>query len=80
MNVRALVDSKILDKPVTRPTLFIWGTRDGVVASTVIEKQKAYIKAPFQELRLEAGHALVQEKENEVYKAILAHLKVKIEK
>jgi pimeloyl-ACP methyl ester carboxylesterase len=77
MNVQELVNSKILDKVITRPTLFIWGTKDAVIAPTVIAKQKEYINAPFKELSLDAGHALVQEKENEVVSAILEHLKEK---
>ena len=75
MNIPELIKSQALEKPITRPTLFIWGTKDPVISPTVIAKQKDYIKAPFQEISMEAGHALMQEKENEVISAILSHLK-----
>lgn len=74
MNVAELVKSKSLDEPITRPTLFIWGSRDLVIAPSVIAAQRAYIKAPYQELKLEAGHALIQEQEKAVTDAILTHL------
>lgn len=75
MNVAELVKSKSLDKLITRPTLFIWGSKDLVIAPSVVAAQRPFIKASYQELKLEAGHALIQEQEKAVADAILAHLR-----
>jgi pimeloyl-ACP methyl ester carboxylesterase len=76
MDVEGFAESRIFMKDITRPTLFIWGTKDVVIAESVIAKQKPFIKAPYQEIKLEAGHALVQEQEKIVIEAILKQWKV----
>ncbi|MCP4441347.1 MAG: alpha/beta hydrolase [Aureispira sp.] len=63
------------DKKVMVPTLYIWGKNDDALGRTGAEKTKEYVGGEFQFLELEAGHWLVQEKKEEVYKAVLAHLK-----
>lgn len=62
------------DKGVMRPTLFIWGSEDGVIAEEIIPEQEAFIKAPYKKLRLKAGHSLIQEKPDSVMQAIFEHI------
>lgn len=62
-------------KNIIRPTLFIWGKEDPVVASEIIPLQEDYIKAPYRELPLVSGHSLIQSKEDSVVQAILTHLR-----
>lgn len=63
------------EKNILRPTLFIWGKKDPVIASEIIPLQKAYIQAPYQELALNTGHSILQTKTDSVLQAILTHLK-----
>jgi len=65
---------KSFKKKVTRPTLFIWGSKDRVVAPDIIPQQSSYIDAPFQILQLESGHSLIQEKQDSVLNAIFSHI------
>lgn len=74
MDVGELVKGGSLNRPITRPTLFIWGSNDPVIAPSVVAAQQAFIQAPYQELKLNAGHALMQEQEKAVTDAILAHI------
>jgi pimeloyl-ACP methyl ester carboxylesterase len=75
MDIEKLVASGIINQPVTQPTLFIWGSKDPTVAPSVIDKQRPFIQRPYRELRLEAGHALIQQQENAVVDAVMAHIK-----
>jgi len=65
---------QLLEKPIERPTLFIWGIHDPVVAPSIIPLQKSHINAPYQELSLSTGHSLIQTKKDSVIHAILVHL------
>jgi len=60
-----------MDNKITRPTLFIWGSEDDVVAPHIITKQEALIDAPYRSLKLHAGHSLMQEKEDSIIQAIV---------
>ena len=64
---------------VTRPTLFLWGAKDGVIAPEVMPLQAPYIKAPFQSIRLDCGHSLMQEKTDSVVQAVLKHWSLQVE-
>ncbi|TAE32198.1 MAG: alpha/beta hydrolase [Cytophagales bacterium] len=75
MDVAKLVGTGSLNKPITRPMLFIWGTNDPVIAPSVIAAQRVYVKGPYQELKLKAGHALIQEEDQAVIDGILAHVR-----
>ncbi len=66
-------DSKSFDKNIVRPTLFIWGKEDPVVAHDIIPRQKDYIKAPYQELSVQSGHSLLQAKTDTIVATILSH-------
>lgn len=73
----AKIDTKTVDKSFTknilRPTLFIWGTEDPVVAHDIIPLQKTYIKADYQELSVQSGHSLMQAKTDTIIAAVLKH-------
>lgn len=73
LEIDEIVSENTFDKQITRPTLFLWGEKDQVIAPSVIARQDSYIDAPFQSIRLEAGHALMQEKTDSVIAAILEH-------
>lgn len=75
MDVEKLVTGGTINQPILRPTLFIWGSKDFAIAPSVIARQRPFIQGPYKELRLEAGHALIQQQEKVVIKAVLAHLK-----
>lgn len=75
MDVEKLVADKTLNRPVSPPTLFIWGSKDFAVAASVVARQKLLIRGPYREIRLDAGHALIQHKEKAVVEAVMTHLK-----
>lgn len=62
-----------VQKNIIRPTLYIWGNQDPVIAPNIIPLQKAYIDAPYDEVELDAGHSLIQEKEEVINKLLLQH-------
>lgn len=75
MDVNALVTGKTLNQAITRPTLFIWGSNDFAIAPSVVVKQRPFIRAPYQEIRLNADHALIQHAESAVIEDVLTHLR-----
>jgi pimeloyl-ACP methyl ester carboxylesterase len=75
MDVEGFVKSKVFEKEITLPTLFIWGKKDLVISETVIKQQVKFIKGKYKEIPLDAGHNLIQEEEKIVIKAILEHFK-----
>jgi len=68
-------NTESFEKNILRPTLFICGKQDPVVAHEIIPLQEAYIQAPYQAMLLETGHSLIQTKTDSVMQAILFHLK-----
>lgn len=77
MDVEGFVKNKTFEKPITCPSLFIWGKKDFVIAESVINNQIPYFKNSLTMLPLDAGHNLIQEKEQEVTDAVLKHWKTK---
>ena len=75
MDVEQIANSKRYDKTINRPTLFIWGTEDGVIAPAIIPRQKDFIIAPYKAIAIEAGHGIIQTKPDTVINEILAHFK-----
>jgi len=65
-----------LKQSVSRPTLFIWGNQDKVLAPHIISQQEALIDAPYQEIELDAGHSLIQEKGDSIVSLLLSHWKM----
>jgi pimeloyl-ACP methyl ester carboxylesterase len=80
MDVESFVKNKTFEKPINCPTLFIWGKKDFVIAESVIMNQTPYFKNSLTVLPLDAGHNLIQEKEQEVTDAVLKHWKTKTNK
>jgi pimeloyl-ACP methyl ester carboxylesterase len=58
---------------VLRPTLFIWGNRDDAVGRSAVDAQRAYMKAPYQEIELDAGHWVLADDSTRVIDETLAH-------
>lgn len=75
LNISEVVANKTYRKKINTPTLFIWGTEDGVIAPAIIPQQKTWINEPYREVSLEAGHALIQMKEDSVVNEIMDHFK-----
>jgi len=73
MNLEEISDNAFLEKDILRPTLYIWGTKDPVIARAIIPLQKPLIKAAYQEISLETGHSLIQSKTDTVVAAVLNH-------
>jgi len=59
---------------VEPPTLFLWGRREGWVNAERLERQRALVRGPYQELELDAGHWLMQEQTRTVVERVLGHL------
>jgi len=74
MDVDKIVANKTYMKSIQVPTLFMWGTKDGVLSPSIIPNQKEWISAPFREVSLETGHGLIQSEPDTVILEILAHL------
>ncbi|MEM1123901.1 MAG: alpha/beta hydrolase [Bacteroidota bacterium] len=60
-------------KKIHRPTLFIWGTKDPVVAHEIIPLQKKYMQADYEVLKVRAGHSLLQARTDSIITAVLGH-------
>ncbi len=63
-----------VDPVVNLPVLFIWGNQDPAVGRTAVEQQAQYLKGPFQEIELDAGHWLMETHAEQVSAAILRHI------
>ena len=57
------------------PFLFIWGNKDPAVSRNSVDGQRPFIKGPFTEIELDAGHWLIEEQTDKVVPAVLDHLK-----
>lgn len=73
LNIENIVKDKIFEKAIERPTLFIWGTADPVIAPAIIPLQADYIKTPYRELPLETGHSLMQLEGDTIIKVLLSY-------
>ena len=58
---------------VEPPVLFVWGTREPWVTEENRAAQRAYVRR-IEELELDAGHSLIQERPRAVVDAALAHI------
>jgi len=56
------------------PTLFIWGNNDFSVSRFAVEAQAQYLKGPYLEIELDAGHWLMEDYPEEVSTAVIRHL------
>lgn len=62
-----------INKKINRPTLFLWGNEDPIIAHHVVPLQAEYVDTTFQSVELDAGHSLMQEAEEEVINLIIEH-------
>jgi len=60
--------------PVTVPTLFLYGEREGWVTDKALAKQRMLVTAPYEELEVDAAHFVMQQQPDEVVAAVLEHL------
>lgn len=75
VDIEKVIADKTFEKNIIRPTLFIWGSKDQVIAPEIIRKQEAYIiDVPYKALKLEVGHSLMQEAPDRVMEAIFSHI------
>ena len=56
------------------PTLFIWGNKDVAIGSVSVNNSHQFMKNDYTFLELDSGHWLIQNKYNELKKAITEHL------
>ncbi len=76
-------NARLLDKrdrgdkfgPFSHPTLLIWGNEDIAVGRAGVERSAAYMRGPYRVVELNAGHWLIQEEPERVYREILDHLR-----
>ncbi len=54
------------DMKVTVPTLFMWGTSDGVVAESAVELARSLMPDDYTEHSYKAGHALIRDVGDEI--------------
>jgi pimeloyl-ACP methyl ester carboxylesterase len=62
---------------VRQPVLYVFGNRDMpvFVRPAVLELQTDFVTGPFQQIELDAGHWLIQERPTEVVNALMSHLR-----
>jgi len=59
---------------IQTPTLFIWGNNDQAVGRWAVDAQSQYMKGPYHEIELDAGHWLLEDNPDEVIHAIVEHV------
>jgi len=64
----------LMEPDVSLPVLFIWGNQDPAVGRVAVDLQRQYLKGPFEEIELDAGHWLMESHPVEVSDAILKHI------
>ena len=70
----SLVDTGDLSNDVETPTLFIWGNQDGAVGRVAIDAMAQFMKGPYRNVELDAGHWLIAEKRAQVVEEVVSHL------
>ncbi len=71
---QSLTGGDEIESDVSIPTLFIWGNNDGAVGRVAVESMAQYMKGPYLEIELDAGHWLMVDYPAEVTDAVLDHL------
>lgn len=64
--------NKNLTKPVTVPTLFIWGKHDTAIGEKSVQLNKYYVEAPYQEVIMDATHWIPVQNAQELTQHVLA--------
>jgi pimeloyl-ACP methyl ester carboxylesterase len=60
---------------ITVPTLFIWGEKDIAISAAAVEGGHQYMKGPYEFVKIEGGHWLIQTHFDQVSQAIVKHIK-----
>ena len=63
--------NKNLTKPVTVPTLFIWGKHDTAIGEKSVKLNKDYVEAPYQEVIMDATHWIPVQNAQELTQHVL---------
>ena len=74
MDIDKTISENAFNKLIPRPTLYIYGTEDPVIAPEIIPLQEALIDTTYTILALPSGHSLMQKAEGEVIRKIMMHL------
>jgi len=59
---------------VHTPTLFVWGANDPAVARYGVNAQRQYMRGPFNEVEVDAGHWLLRDQAEATATAVLNHI------
>jgi pimeloyl-ACP methyl ester carboxylesterase len=59
---------------VTAPTLFIWGNKDAAVGRAAIDAMAEYMKGPYRNIELDAGHWLMEDEPQRIVREVIEHL------
>lgn len=59
---------------VAAPTLFIWGNKDDAVGRAAIDAMAEYIKGPYRNIELDAGHWLMEDEPQRIVREVVQHL------
>ena len=63
-----------LQKRIKVPTLFLWGENDPIITHELVPVQKEFMDTTYSEVKLDAGHSLMQEAEDEVLINVMKHI------
>ena len=66
--------NKNLTKPVTVPTLFIWGKHDTAIGEKSVKLNKDYVEAPYQEVIMDATHWIPVQNAQELTQNVLGSI------
>lgn len=66
--------NRYLTQPIKVPTLFIWGKHDTTIGIKGVKLNKNYIKAPYQEVIMDATHWIPIQNATELSRHILKHV------
>lgn len=73
-HARALDDSEFVFGPVQVPTRLLWGRHDPYVLEAAVDRAREWMRGPYEVAKLDAGHWLVQQRGDEVTRAICDQL------
>lgn len=73
LDLETVANDPAYRKPISRPTLLVWGKKDLVIAETVVAKARELMPEDYTEVALDTGHALLQHAPDEVIPAVIQH-------
>ena len=72
---QGLQSDSVSSSDINTPTLFIWGNRDGAVGRAAIDAMEEYMKGPYHNIELDAGHWLFVDHKQRVVDSVVAHVR-----